>query len=589
MTPIRRFLQVIRGQHRRYGLLVAGWVALRVGTLAVGLLLQRLFDTISGDASGGINLWSLLALLGSVEAARQLLQFNVVVTRLEPRIIHRTRAVLRDRILLIRLRGEAAADASDGQLVTIVGDDVDEVATFGALSPVHIARWVFAVVAIAILMSIDVLVATGVVVLLVAVALTTRLLYSRFVRHRAEGMRTAAQSRAVLREALANVETVQATRAEDHVAAHVHRVEQIRRDALVTERMFAELQQTTVANAVPLGTAIVLLAAAQGLKYDTLTVGDLALFGYYLQMLTEALASLGLLVVQLQRLSIALGRILRFSPSALAPPRERAETGPAGVDDGPAGAPTRLEILEVGGLACRADGDGDEASGVSFTAARGSLTVLVGRVGAGKSTALRGLLGLIPARGTVRWNGVPIADRGAFLVPPRSAYVPQSPRLFSGTLRENVELGGHCSDEQFEEAVRRSMLDRDLALMPDGPDTVIGPRGMRLSGGQQQRVAIARALIRRTELLILDDVASALDGETGTALWQQLRAGDTTIIAVTHDPSLLLEADTIVVLRGGAVVGQGRLADLLSDNAEMRRLWRAYLDGDPSTSAAPTG
>ena len=574
MTTFRRMARLLGGVRGRYGLLVVAWLALRVGALAVGLLLQRIFDVLSREASAGLTLWSLIALLGGVEGARQLVQFNLVVSRLEPAVVYRVRALLRDRLLSARLSGAVSRDVVPGEIVTVIGNDVDEVGRFAAAAPVHVARWMFAVVAVVILMRVDPLIAFGILVLMVALAATTRMLYKRFVRHRAESMRSLAEARSSLREALTGVDVIQAAGAEDRVTDHLGRVDQVRRRAAVTERLVAELQQTTIANAVPLGTGFVLLAAANGLKNDTLTVGDIALFGYYLQILTEALGALGLFVVQLQRVVTSLDRITALAPGVLTPVQRGLDASPSGA----AAAGSPLRVLEVTALGYQGgEGGGRTLSGISFRVPRSSLTVIVGRVGAGKTSLVRALLGLVPGTGTVQWNGEEVADRSGFLTPPRCAYVPQVPQLFSGTIRENLTLGRNISAAEVEEAIRKAMLAPDLATMPDGAETVVGPRGLRLSGGQAQRVAIARALLSRPEMLVLDDPSSALDGETGGLLWKELRRADLTLIVVSHDPDVLSAADSIVVLRDGVMIDRGRLDELLRRTTEMQLLWQTCL------------
>src|SRR5205807_8957492 len=138
---------------------------------------------------------------------------------------------------------------------------------------------------------------------------------------------------------------------------------------------------------------------------------------------------------------------------------------------------------------------------ISFHLRRGSFTVVTGRIGSGKTTLLRVLLGLLPMdSGAVLWNGQHVADPASLFVPPRSAYTPQSPRLVSESLRDNILLGVPAHAVDLERVVHAAVLERDLTDLEDGLDTLVGPRGMRLSGGQVQRVAAARMFARPAEL-----------------------------------------------------------------------------------------
>jgi ATP-binding cassette subfamily B protein len=159
--------------------------------------------------------------------------------------------------------------------------------------------------------------------------------------------------------------------------------------------------------------------------------------------------------------------------------------------------------------------------------------------------------------------------------PPRCAYTPQVPRLFSETLRENLLLGLPETDGNLASALATAALDADLRDMPEGLATAVGPRGVRLSGGQTQRAAAARMFVRDAELFVCDDLSSALDVETEATLWERVfaRPGATCLV-VSHRPAVLRRADQILVVVDGRVVATGTLEELLANCEAMRGLWR---------------
>ena len=188
---------------------------------------------------------------------------------------------------------------------------------------------------------------------------------------------------------------------------------------------------------------------------------------------------------------------------------------------------------------------------------------------------MRVLLGLLPHDdGQIEWNGNRVEDPGGFFIPPRCAYISQVPWLFSGTLRENILLGLKEDSEALTEAIRLSVFEQDLAQMPNGLETVIGPKGIRLSGGQMQRAAAARMFVRQPDLLVMDDLSSALDVETEEQLWKRLTAmRDITCLVVSHRRAAYRQADNIIVLKDGKVEAEGTLTELLKTSTEMQRLW----------------
>ncbi len=226
----------------------------------------------------------------------------------------------------------------------------------------------------------------------------------------------------------------------------------------------------------------------------------------------------------------------------------------AGTAPAPAEAPrTPLVELSLRGVAAVHDDGTRGVVGVDLDVRAGELVLLLGQVGSGKSSLLSSLAGLVEHTGSIRWNGVEIDDAETFLRPGQVAHVAQVPRVLSGSFADNVLLG---HDRAFHCAVADARLERDLADA-GGPDAVVGHRGVRLSGGQVQRLALARALAAETELLLADDVSSALDATTEVELWVALRDRGTAVIGATSKRAALEQADRVVVLVDGRVAAVG--------------------------------
>jgi len=253
-------------------------------------------------------------------------------------------------------------------------------------------------------------------------------------------------------------------------------------------------------------------------------------------------------------------------------------------------SPPRLELRQLSFQ--YPDGDVPALSDIDITVEPGKTLGIFGKTGSGKTTLVEVLTRVhTPPAGTVFIDGIDARDVPLSDFRDAMAVVPQSPFLFSTTLRENIRLQGANpykaardpierdgvdGDEKLDEVLTAACLWDDVEQLPSGLDTVVGERGVMLSGGQRQRAALARALYRNKPLLLLDDILSAVDQGTETRMVtaiRQLRGGvggnmaPTTVI-VSHRTSVLEHADEIVVLEGGRIVERGTHAQLIAAGGE---------------------
>ena len=331
-----------------------------------------------------------------------------------------------------------------------------------------------------------------------------------------------------------------------------------------------------------LGIIVLLQAGGNQVMAGALLTGEVvALYNYMTQILVE-LIKFANLIISITKAITCMQRIdavIRTEPEMTFP-----ETAPAETASAPA-----IEFRSVS--VQYTEGSDPALSNVSFKVERGQTLGIIGGTGCGKST----LVSLIPrfydvSEGEVLVNGVNVRDYPADTLRDKVGYVLQKALLFKGSIRSNLLYGrSGATDADMTEAVAFAQGSDVLAAKENGLDSMVEQGGRNFSGGQRQRLTIARALVRKPEILILDDSASALDFATDAALRRTIRSlpeRPTTLI-VSQRTSSIMDADQIIVLDDGRVVGTGRHDDLLETCAVYREIYESqYNSGNKSRQEA---
>ena len=555
---------------KRYLLCGALWVIVISFPIFTGLVLRALFDRFSQGADASLREigWLLLAFV-ALDVVRQALFWVAIASW--PLWWNSIQTVMRTNVLrsILCARGPASSrlPASSGEAINRFRDDVEDVLLLVDIWVDLSGDAAFAFIALLIMYRIDARVTLVVVLPLLVIIVLTRLLSGHIKATYSAARAAASNVSEQLGGLFSGVLSLKVAGAEDAAIARLREHNAVRRDLEVRARLLTDLLDTVTASSVELSTGLVLLLVAPAMRSGRFTVGDLALFTAYVGWLAGLPRRVGRMLYRLRQTSVASGRLVRLladhederdlvahNPVYLREPAPAAPPPP--VIDEP------LERLDVERLTAVHPSTGRGIDDVSLTVEHGEFVVVTGSVGAGKTTLVRAVLGLLPiTRGEIRWNGQIVAEADVHLVPPRTAYAAQVPRLWSASLIENLRLGWPVDELGIANALRLARLDDDVAAMTAGLDTLVGPRGMRLSGGQLQRAVAARALVRQPELLVVDDLSSALDVETERALWDGLASPDRTgpphaLLVVSHRPAVLARADRVVVLERGRIVDQ---------------------------------
>jgi ATP-binding cassette subfamily B protein len=450
---------------------------------------------------------------------------------------------------------------SAGSAITHFRDDTEDVANLVDGMVDISGGVVFTVIAGFVLGAADARAAAVLVIPLLGVGIATRVLDTRIKEYRAADRRATEGVTGLLGDVMAAATTVKVNDATEPMLGRLAALVERRRFTAVRDRVLEEGVQAFSQGAADIGLGLVLLVSAGAIASGSFDLGTLALFTAYLGWLSFLPRMVGRVLARRKQAGVAFDRMRTLVADQEAENTVRRQRLPIDPNDQRVRPdvvrPERvaLERLEVEGLAVSYDGRPVLAD-VSFQVDRGEFVVITGPVGAGKSTLLRALLGLAwqaEVSGSVRWNGSEIDDRAAFLVPPNAAFLSQVPQLISDSVADNVGLGPVAADD-LARAFELSAIATDIAEMPAGSATLIGPRGLRLSGGQRQRLATARALVHSPELVVLDDLSSALDVETEVQLWTNLADAGMTVIAVSHRAVAFDRADQVLRLAAGRLV-----------------------------------
>ena len=560
MSVWRLAWRVSQQDRRTFWLSWIAFVIYFATPIAIGWLLGRAFTDLTHADSGAV--YRIAGGIVAFEVVR-MISLRYAALLWTESWVH-MQSLLRANMLAAQVAsgGPSAGRpvASAGEALTHFRDDAEDVVMLVDGIVDVSTGLVFTVLAAAVLGSTDLAAASVLVLPLAGVAFATRVLDGRIKRYRSADREATAAVTGLVGDAMASATTIKVNDAVEPLMAHLQRRVDTRRHTAVRDRVLDRGVQAFSQGAADVGLGLVLLVSAPLLASGAFGVGKLAVFTAYLGWLSFLPRMVGRLLARRKQAAVAferMGRLVAQADPANTVVTRSLPIGSRATARRPAlvaAQRVNLQRLEVRSLTAQHAGGGGIRD-VSFAIDRGSFTVLTGAIGSGKTTLLRALLGLgryDHVGGHVLWNGVALDDRAAFLVPLNAAFLPQVPQLISDSLGDNVGFGA-ADMSLIAEALELAAVASDVAEMPEGVATMIGPRGLRLSGGQRQRVATARALVHRPELVILDDLSSALDVETELELWDNLAAAGMTVLAVSHRAVAIDRADTVLHLVDGAL------------------------------------
>ncbi|WP_404800430.1 ATP-binding cassette domain-containing protein [Atlanticothrix silvestris] len=561
-----------------------------------GLIIREFFNSLTGKAQFGLSPWAFIAGLLALNLGHIAVIFAGRITKTQHRFTMRSllRRNLLERLLnnphaqIMIANGNTDETVSQGEVISFFRDDTEHIEDNVAWVSEIFGEGIFAVLSLVILLSVNVPMTLFVFLPLIGMVVIIQKTETRIKQYRKASRQATQQVTGILGEIFSSVQAIKVAGAEEDVLSYFRTLNDKRRQMMVKDSLLNAILNSLFQNMVSFGTGLILVMASFLMQSSVsqLTVGDFALFVYNLSFVTGFFSSVGGFMALYKQTEVAFERMTALisgaSTETLVAPNQlylqdlgKSKKALPRLEQSLENESDRLQSLKISNLTYIYPGTNQGIADINLQIQRGSLTVITGRIGSGKTTLLRVLLGLLPKQaGEIYWNGCIVADPANFFVPPRSAYTPQIPQLFSYSLRENILLGLSKDNSDIETALKMAVFEQDLATMNEKLETLVGTKGVRLSGGQMQRVAAARMFVRQPELLIFDDLSSALDVETELTLWSRIFANTTeqgenswtlACLVVSHRRSVLRRADQIIVMKAGRVVAQGNFDEILAD------------------------
>ena len=380
----------------------------------------------------------------------------------------------------------------------------------------------------------------------------------------------AAATRAV--DSLLNYETVKYFNAEGVEAARYDTAMANYEVMAVRSRTSLSVVNIGQGTIIAFGLMAVMAMAGSDIQKGNLTVGDFVAVNTYLLQLYLPLNFLGWVYRELRQALVDMERMFGLLDEE------------PGIADKPAAKPIKIDGGEVVFDNVHfAYGDRPILKGVSFTVKPGKRVAIVGPSGSGKTTISRLLFRFYdPVSGAVRLDGQDLRDVTQASVRAAIGVVPQDTVMFNSTIGYNIGYGRNgASRDDIAAASKMASIDRFIAGLPDGYDTMVGERGLKLSGGEKQRVAIARAILKKPSIFLFDEATSALDSRTEKEIQHALDtvSKSQTTVVIAHRLSTIVNADEILVLAEGEIVERGTHRQLLSQKGLYAQMWERQSSG----------
>lgn len=576
-TPVLKYIgRMIMYRPWYYLLNCVLWVLIHMFPLIPGIITKRFFEILESNGKINNEILGLMALIIVVALTRGV----IIAAGGRVDVNHRfsMSALLRRNLLECIIDNPLIENKTSlGESMNCFRDDIGEIEDVISFTLDIIGDGLFALGALIILLAINVKVTLFIFAPLVVVIVLSQKAMKYISKYRTNAREATGDVSGAIGEIFNGIQAIKISGSEEYIVNNLNNLNEKRMKYMVRDKVFVNIMDAIYENAVTIGTGFILLLTGRYMLEGSFSVGDFSLFVYYLPFVADFAGFLGEIFARYEQGGIAFKRMIKLldenMEKELLAHNSLHLNGELSEEDIKENH-KKLESLEVKNLTYLYN----EINGikdVNFKINKGETIVITGRIGSGKTTLIKAILGIIPTGyGEIYCNNEEVKKNSELFIPPMVAYTSQNPNLFSDTIKNNVLLGLKDDRENLNQAIYSAVLDRDISNFKDDINTVIGSKGVKLSGGQRQRVAVARMFARKSDLYIFDDISSALDIETEIELWDRMfQRKNITAIVVSNRHIALKNADKVLVMKKGKIVGAGKLEELLESCEEMRQIW----------------